>query len=129
MQPSLLTALCYVFHMGNAYLGSAKILMAALCRADLFRFPRDLFESNAMSKEKMKHVVIHLTLYWFELQIKTQGKYHLPFFPASQSSVRCCKIVANEGLSKFMSFLQKNRIIYWNVVATHWCKPLQKGFI
>ena len=71
-----------------------------------------------MSKEKMKNVVIHLTLFWFKLQIKTQGKYHLPFLPASQPSVRCCKIILIEGLSKFMSFLQKNRTIDWNAVTS-----------
>ena len=66
----------------------------------------------------MKNVVIHLTLFWFKLQIKTQGKYHLPFLPASQPSVRCCKIILIEGLSKFMSFLQKNRTIDWNAVTS-----------
>ena len=82
-----------------------------------------------MSTEKMKNVVIHLTLFWFELQIKTQGKYHLPFLPGSQPSVRCCKIILIEGLGKFMSFLQKKRTIDWNVVTTYWCKPLQQDFI
>ena len=77
----------------------------------------------------MKNVVIHLTLFWFELQIKTQERYHLPFLRASQPSVRCCKTILIEGLSKFMSFLQKNRTIDWNVVTTHWYKPLQQGFI
>ena len=66
----------------------------------------------------MKNAVIHLTLFWFELQIKTQGRYHLPFFRASQPSVRCCETILIEGLSKFMSFLQKNRTIDWNVVTT-----------
>ena len=33
-----------------------------------------------MSKEKIKNIVINLKLLWFELQIKTQGKYYLPFF-------------------------------------------------
>ena len=33
-----------------------------------------------MSKEKVKNIVINLKLLWFELQIKTQGKYCLPFF-------------------------------------------------
>ena len=70
-----------------------------------------------------------LKLFWFELQIKIQWKYHLPFLPASQPSVWCCKIVVIEGLSKFMSFLQKNRTIDWNVATTHWCKPLQQGFV
>ena len=36
-----------------------------------------------------------------------------------QPSVRCCKIVVIEGLSKFMSFLQKNRTTDWNVATTH----------
>ena len=65
----------------------------------------------------------------YKLHIKTQGEYHLFLLPASQPSVRCCKIVVIEGLSKFMSFLQKNKIIDWNVFTTHWCKPLQQGFI
>ena len=69
---------------------------------------------------------IHLTLFCFKLHIKTQGKYHLPFLPASQPSVRCCKIVT-DGLSKFISFLQRNRTIDWNAVTTHWCKPTQKA--
>ena len=61
-----------------------------------------------MSKEKMKNVVIYLTLFWFELHIKTHRKYHLTFLPAfQQPSVRCCKIVVIEGLSKFMSFLRR----------------------
>ena len=38
--------------------------------------------------------------------------------PFEQPSVRCCKIVVIEGLSKFMSFLQKNRTIDWNVVTS-----------
>ena len=96
---------------------------------NLFWLPRNLFESNAVSKEKMKNVVIHLTLFWFELLIKAQGKYHLPFLPASQPSVPCFKIVVMEGLSKSMSFLQKNKTIDWNVVTTHWCKRLQQVFI
>ena len=32
--------------------------------------------------------------------------------------IRCCKIVVIEGLSKFMSFLQKNRTIDLNVVTS-----------
>ena len=96
--------------------------------SNLLWLPRDLFESFAMFKEKMKNIVIHLTLFWFELQIKTQEKYHLPFLQASQPSVRCCKVVVIEGLSKFMSFLLKNRTIDWNVVTTHWWKPLQQGW-
>ena len=34
----------------------------------------------------------------------------------SLNDVWCCKIVVIEGLSKFMSFLQKNRTIDWNVL-------------
>ena len=82
-----------------------------------------------MVKEKMKNDLIHLTLFWVELQIKTRGKYHLPFLPASQPSVWYSKIILIEGLSKFMSFLQKNRTIDWKVVTTRWCKTLQQGFI
>ena len=78
--------------------------------------PRDLFGSFAMFIEKMKNVVIHLILFWFELQMKTQGKYHLLFLPAPQSSVRCCKIFVIEGFSKFMSFLQKNKSIDWKML-------------
>ena len=92
--------------------------------SNLFWLPRDVLQSNSMSKEKMKNVVISLKLFWFELQIKTQGKYHLPFLSASQPSVRCCEFFVIEGLSKFMSFLQKNKTTDWNVVTTHWCKPL-----
>ena len=66
--------------------------------------------------EKMKNVVIHLILFWFELQMKTQGKHHLLFLPAPQSSVRCCKIFVIEGFSKFMSFLQKNKTIDWKIL-------------
>ena len=32
--------------------------------------------------------------------------------------IRCCKIVVIEGLSKCMSFLQKNRSIDWNAVTS-----------
>ena len=64
----------------------------------------------------MKNVVIHLILFWFELQMKTQGKHHLLFLPAPQSSVRCCKIFVIEGFSKFMSFLQKNKTIDWKIL-------------
>ena len=78
--------------------------------------PRDLFGSFAMFIEKMKNVVIHLILFWFELQMKTQGKHHLLFLPAPQSSVRCCKIFVIEGFSKFMSFLQKNKTIDWKML-------------
>ena len=83
--------------------------------SNLFWLPRDLFERNVMSKGKRKNVVIHLTLFWFELQIKTQEKYHSPFLPAFQSSARCCKIVVTEVLIKFISFLQTNRTIDWDV--------------
>ena len=62
----------------------------------------------------MKNVVIHLTLLWFELQIKTQGRYDLLFLSAYQTSVRCCKTVVIEGLSKFMSLLQKKKTNDWN---------------
>ena len=48
--------------------------------------------------------------------MKTQGKYHLLFLPAPQSSVRCCKIFVIEGFSKFMSFLQKNKTIDWKML-------------
>ena len=34
-----------------------------------------------------------------------------------------------EGLIKFVSFLQKNRTIDWNVVTAHRCKPRQQGLI
>ena len=64
-----------------------------------------------MPNENIKNVLINLKLLWFELQIKTQGIYHLPLLPTSQPSIRCCKIVVNEGLNKFMSFLQKNRTL------------------
>ena len=69
-----------------------------------------------MFKEKIKNVVIHLTLFWFDVQIKSQGKYNLPFLQFSQPSVHCCKIFVISGLSKFMSFLQKNGTIDWNVL-------------
>ena len=77
----------------------------------------------------MKNAVIHLTLFWFELQIKAHGKYNLPFLPASQPSVRCYKVVPTEGLTKLMSFFQKNGTIDWNVVTTHLCIPLKQSFI
>ena len=82
-------------------------------------FPETSLKVLPCLKKKIKNVVIHLTLFLFELQTKTQGKYHIPFLPVSQSSARCCKIFVIEGLSKFMSFLQKNRTIDWNVVTTH----------
>ena len=47
--------------------------------------------------------------------------------PFEQTSVRCCKIVVIEGLSKFMSFLQKNRTTDWNVATTDRCKQLHQG--
>ena len=56
----------------------------------------------------MKNVIIHLTLFRFELLIKTQAKYHLP---ASQPSVWCCKIIVIKGPGKFMWSLQKNRVL------------------
>ena len=45
-----------------------------------------------------------------------QAKEEHPF---EQPSVRCCKIVVIEGLSKFMSFLQKNSTTDWSVATTH----------
>ena len=38
--------------------------------------------------------------------------------PFKQPSARCCKIVVIEAITKFMSFLQKNRTIDWNVVTS-----------
>ena len=98
---------------------------AVISLATFYDSPRT---SLKVYKEKMKDVV-HLVLFWFKLQIKTQGKYHLPFFPASQPSVRWCKIVVIEGFRKFMSFLQKNMTIDWNVFTTYSCKLLQQCFI
>ena len=89
-----------VSHQGTA------IYLVTLCDS-----PETSLEVFAMFIEKMKNVVIHLILFWFELQMKTQGKHHLLFLPAPQSSVRCCKIFVIEGFSKFMSFVQKNKTI------------------
>ena len=108
----------FSWYLANVVGKVVSSLGAVISLVTISDYP-DLFESNAMSKDKMKNVIIHLTLFWFELQSKAQGKYDLPFLPASQPSVRCCKIVVIEGLSKFMSFLQKNRTIDWNVVTTH----------
>ena len=63
-----------------------------------------------MSKEKIRNAVIYVTLFWFELQIKTQGKYHLPFLLASQPSVRCCKIVVIENFALANSWVFCRRI-------------------
>ena len=49
------------------------------------------------------------------MQSIIQAKEEDPF---EQPSIRCCKIVVAEDLSKFMSFLQKNKTTDWNVVTS-----------
>ena len=56
----------------------------------------------------MKTVVIHLKLFWFKLQIETQGKYHLPFFELCEFELKefFCKglLVNSVGSEEFIRF-------------------------
>ena len=70
-----------------------------------------------MSKEEMENVVIHLT---FGLNYKLKLKENIIYlsFQHLEPSLWCCKLVVIEDLSKFMSFLLKNRTTDWNAVTT-----------